>query len=505
MKVLLTNHHLVDFQGSEIFTYTIADFLTRRGCEVLAYSRHIGQAASLFKDINVPVVNHLEEIKDEKFDVAHVHHNINAMEVRYHFPSLPMIFVSHGVLPFLEQPPAIDLGIARYLAVSEGVKNNLIEKGVEEDKIEIFHNMVDPQKYRPASEIHDEPRKALILSNKIDDKTENIIREACGRLGIECQFIGIRFGQINYSLVPSYINESDIVFSLGRGAIEAMMCGRVPIVFDYRGGDGMVTPENMTEIMKHNFSGRRYGIEYTADQLALEIQRYDKRYGRDLREIANEHFSADKQADVLIGIYGRAAKNGPIENDKVQGSLLPTFIHTIEEVRNYTHHVLTKNFNAQISLRDDQLRQAELRAQGLKGAIHELKAELSLRDDQLHQAELGAQSLKGTIDELNRHISLQNDQIVKEKTHTDSLEEELQRMRRSVSWQFGMKISRFAARAFPRSSIRRRLYDFGLKCGGILLADGWKGFLPGLRNGEVWGWRASVQAVTGSGLRPLEG
>ena len=42
--------------------------------------------------------------------------------------------------------------------------------------------------------------------------------------------------------LPVEINEVDIVFSLGRGVIEAMLCGRIPIVFDHLGGDGMVTP-----------------------------------------------------------------------------------------------------------------------------------------------------------------------------------------------------------------------------------------------------------------------
>ena len=131
LKVLLSNHHLLDYRGSEIYTLTLADYLKQNGCDVVVYSRYVDKLEKEFRSLDIPVVNNIYNIKNDKFDVAHVHHNINAAEVRYHFPELPIVFQSHGVLPFLEQPPLLDLGISRYLAVSEEVMENLHQSGID--------------------------------------------------------------------------------------------------------------------------------------------------------------------------------------------------------------------------------------------------------------------------------------------------------------------------------------------------------------------------------------
>jgi len=308
MKILLTNHHLLNLAGSETFTYTIADFLKRKGHEVVVYSRYVDKMLRFFRSIEVPVVTDTEEIKGMKFDVAHIHHNINAVEVRHAFPDLPMIFLSHGVIPFLEQPPVLDLGIARFLAVSEEVRGNLVVKGVNAGEIEIFRNMVDAGRFTPGARIGEKPTRALVLSYKIDPETENVIREACGRRDIECEFVGGRFGFVEQELLPSHINKADIVFSLGRGVIETMLCGRVPIVLDRFGGDGMVTPGNLPELMKFNFSGRRHGFRYTVDGLLSEFEKYDSMHGPRLRVEAVRHFGAAGMTDRLIGIYDKVMR-----------------------------------------------------------------------------------------------------------------------------------------------------------------------------------------------------
>src|SRR5438045_4495565 len=104
------------------------------------------------------------------------------MEVRNCFPQLPMVYLSHGILPYLEQPPAIDLQIARFLAVSEEVRDALIAQNVSADRISIFRNIVDSQRFCPSSNIGDTPRNALVLGAHIDEPRETIIREACARL-----------------------------------------------------------------------------------------------------------------------------------------------------------------------------------------------------------------------------------------------------------------------------------------------------------------------------------
>jgi glycosyltransferase involved in cell wall biosynthesis len=368
MKILLTNHHLLDYSGSEIFTLTLADFLTRKGHKVIVFSRYIDKMLKDFKKIDVQIVKDLEIIKKEKFDIAHVHHNINAIKVRHYFPRLPIIFLSHGIIPFLEQPPIMDLHISKYLAVSEEVKRNLIDNHkINAEKIEIFRNIVDVKRFFPLKKIKDHPQKALIISTRIDTEKEKIIRKTLESLNIKYKFIGGRFGWVTYDRLPNYLNQADIVFSLGRGAIEAMMSGTIPIVYDYLGGDGMVTPENIGEIMKNNFSGRRYHIDFTVKSLTQEIKKYKKENGEILKKMAVNYFGAQKRIKDMINIYKefKSSKVLPISKDTkirvnfIIKSIDETRLYDFENINRYmvrkykkTSRIMAEKNNVQYGIKD---------------------------------------------------------------------------------------------------------------------------------------------------------
>jgi hypothetical protein len=48
-------------------------------------------------------------------------------------------------------------------------------------------------------------------------------------------------------------------------------------VYDHFGADGWVTPETVDEIASHTFSGKRYALRLTANDLVTELERYDIR------------------------------------------------------------------------------------------------------------------------------------------------------------------------------------------------------------------------------------
>ncbi|MCB0750194.1 MAG: glycosyltransferase, partial [Ignavibacteriae bacterium] len=302
LNILITNHQLLDFTGSEIYTYTLAEQLVRNGHNVTIYTKYADKILNMFKLINVKIITNINEIANENFDIAHIHHNIMAIEVRYYFPSLPIVFLSHGVIPFLEQPPIIDLGISKFIAVSEEVKNNLISKGIDEKKIDVIRNIIDPIYFFPISEINEKPQKALIITNKMNLEVEKTIKEACNWLNIKTEFIGRRFEEVSPFEMGKRINKADIVFSLGRGIIEAIMCERVPIIFDRNGGDGIVTSENVELYMNKNFSGRTKNKIFNVEELIKEIEKYNKKEVKKLSKFINQHFGPNN-VDLLIEIY----------------------------------------------------------------------------------------------------------------------------------------------------------------------------------------------------------
>jgi hypothetical protein len=88
--------------------------------------------------------------------------------------------------------------------------------------------------------------------------------------------------------------------------LEAMACGRAAIVYDYLGGDGMVTPHNIEEIRKHNFSGRRFKRDYNATDLIQEIKKYRKFMGEINRQIILKEHNASVASDKIINICNQA-------------------------------------------------------------------------------------------------------------------------------------------------------------------------------------------------------
>lgn len=338
MKILLTNHQLINYGGTEVFTYTLAKSLRQKGHDVVVYSAYLGKIAETFRDIDVQVVDDLEKT-DKDFDLAHVHHNINAFEVRNRFPNLPMVFMSHGALHYLEQPPFIDLGISKYLAISEEVQENLSSNGIQKNEIVVVRNLIDENKYFPCLPINPFPKHALVISNKIDLETEKVIRNACKALSITCNFIGARFKSIPNDEIPNLINQHDIVFSLGRGVVEAMLCGRVPIVLDYQGGDGMVTPNNVSKLITKNFSGRVHKKVFSENELVDEIINYKEEFGESLRNYAIKEFSVTNQTEKLLSIYSETVGKKVPALTESEKKIVLSICKTVKSTRKYSEAI----------------------------------------------------------------------------------------------------------------------------------------------------------------------
>jgi len=319
MDILISNHHLTTYTGSEIFIYTISRFLKLKGHNVVVYSKFINKMMPLFEMDKIKIIHSLSSIRNKKFDLAIVSHNINVYEVRYYFQKLPIIYLAQGTKPALEQPPLLNLNISLFLAISTDVAKNLYEKGV--------------------------PKNALIISNHYDENKEKIIRSTLENLKIKYRFIGQGHQVIRPDYLPKEINEADIVISLGRGVINAMLCERIPIVFDYFGADGMVTSDNFETLMKKNFSGRVYQYQYTTKDLINEINKYKASDGERLRKLAIKYYGAHSNIDKLVDLCEIYKKDIIKPLTKLQKYQLVLFINQIKETQRYTELSIKDQYN----------------------------------------------------------------------------------------------------------------------------------------------------------------
>ncbi len=309
LTILITNHHLINYTGSEVYTFYLAKKLKEKGHNPIVYSSYICNIDKDFENENIPITNSLESLKNISFDVAHVHHSINAIEVRNVFPDLPIVFVSHGVLPFLEHPPVTNVCISRYIAVSEEVRANLLSSGIQGSRINIIRNIIDPERFRQKRPINKTPKSLLVISARIDDLKLKNIYCAAKNLSMKVKVVGGKHGEVNQVEIADLIQSADIVFSLGRGVVEAIFSGRIPFVYDYLGGDGLITPDNFDESIKCNFSGRRYKREFSVKELTTELIKYNHNDIDLLQKKAFKEFDSGTNVDALIKVYRLSKQN----------------------------------------------------------------------------------------------------------------------------------------------------------------------------------------------------
>lgn len=303
MKILITNISLIYSAGSELYTYDLTKYLSNNGHEVFVFSPSLGPVSEEISKLkNVTVTNNLEEIKDEKFDILHIHHNVNAYLVREYFPDVPALMVVHGVLPEFEQPPMIDLGISKYVAVSEEVREHLINNyDIPKSKIEIIRNWVNTEKFKKKSNINKTPKSVLVVSNHYPEEHRKIYEEVCKERGLDIAHVGLPENPVTN--VEDYMNNADIVITLGRGAMEAMTLGRNVIVSDIHGMDGMLTSEMYLESIKNNLSGRRYARKVTKKNFERELDKYSLENGNEMEAIAKKNHDREQNIKYILEIY----------------------------------------------------------------------------------------------------------------------------------------------------------------------------------------------------------
>ena len=196
------------------------------------------------------------------------------------------LFISHGILPKLEQPVE---GADLYAGVSEEVADNLIHHGFKVDAV--IRNPIDVDKFYYAG-CSEELKKATILDRR---------RKFAYQKELKKQHLKIvQIGHPPIIDIRKKILDVDLVIGRGRGAYESMAMGKNVIISGNNSGrgncelmDGMINSENFYEFRLNNCSGRRRAIEVHDFNLILkEIRKYDHTQGKINRDLIrkNNHY-----------------------------------------------------------------------------------------------------------------------------------------------------------------------------------------------------------------------
>lgn len=300
MRILVVTHHLNNFSGSETYVYTLTKGLKSDGHEVFVYTPFCGVIADKIRDNDIFVSNDISKIKNVgQFDVIHAQHNITTLIAREFFPHTPMIQMIHG-LHFLEQPPLGNLGINRYVGMCNGTQKRL-QRTFGLDHVDIVLNPIDTERFISKKAIHKELKNILVISNHLDKSQAELIKEACIELKIHLEIIGLPDRPVWN--VEDFINEADLVITLGRGILESMACERAVMVYDHYGADGILTEDLFWKSVERNLSGLKFQYNYTLDELIQEITKYDQNMGKINRTIILDHFTIENHVSRMIQIY----------------------------------------------------------------------------------------------------------------------------------------------------------------------------------------------------------
>ncbi len=251
-RIVLTNHGLDELAGSELWVRDVAEYLVSNQIEVAVYSRRLGPVAQRLAASNILVTSSIDEVERFRPELIHINHSREAKALFEHFRDTDVRFVNmvHGVLPGQEVPQFV--GIDQYMCVSIATKAHVsLMTGARWDEIELVPNFFDQHRFQLSPNPADQKR-AVVFSHNSRGAQVNELRSQMRRFGYELDQLGT--GSNRCDAPEHVLGNYDVVFAVGRSAVEALACGCSVILWDDGVVGQTVTPENFWQCVQANFA-----------------------------------------------------------------------------------------------------------------------------------------------------------------------------------------------------------------------------------------------------------
>jgi len=305
MKILFTQHGLRHRGGSELFVVEVVRELARRGHEVAVYTGDSGPMASILKECGVMILDDPTKCPWMP-DIIHGQHHQYALRAILGFPMTPAILYLHGFVPALEKPfrhPRI----LRYLTIAEGISRHWSSSyALPPDLFLTIPNHIDLGRFHHKRSLPDKPAKALIFANALLSQEQlEILQNACTKRGMTLELAGLCSGPQGMLLQPeNHLPQYDLVFAVGRSALEAAACGCgvIPVYRDM--AEEILLPETYEKLRAQNLAPRLLKHHKLSEEwIEMQLDRWNSNLIMEVSEIIRESAGVDNTVSLLEKTY----------------------------------------------------------------------------------------------------------------------------------------------------------------------------------------------------------
>ena len=313
MKILMTNNALTARGGSESYLETVSTELRRLGHEVTFYSPRCGLVAERLRQRGFDVLDDTTLLPDD-IDVIHGQHTNAVARVRELCPTVPLVFAVHSWAISVEDPVA-ELGAGAYVAFNELTRRRLAAHAATTGKEVV--RLTQPVEVSFADGTRDPvspvPLRAVAVSRRMTTVTDKLAG-ACAELGIDFRRVGDGGSESPDPRLDML--EADIVFAMGRTALEAMAAARAVMIVDESSFGGWVDMSSYPALEADGFTGLGLGelpssSEPPSATLRELLERYDPELGTQARRLVVRHHAAQHHAAALVDLYTSVADTTP--------------------------------------------------------------------------------------------------------------------------------------------------------------------------------------------------
>ncbi len=303
-SVLLTNHHMKDFAGSELVTYDLALFFKNLGVEVTIATFVVGNSISkLCEQQRIDIIDltkQASKLVAKKFDRVWGHHwptwgyCINELLIKYKY------LICSSLSPFLPVEAIPSTADVADKILFNSLENLRQSSYSNEPNSIVFPNSLGNDWFTPVLNKNDTETKILVISNHIPKEIYGI-EEYLNKHNIKIQFIGHLHEPS--LVIPDIFNNVIATITIGHSVQKSISRGFKTYCYDHFGGAGWIIQSNFDLALEYNFSGRCCSRKLDSSDIAKEILNEISTPSintNNLLERANTLFSLDKNILQLL-------------------------------------------------------------------------------------------------------------------------------------------------------------------------------------------------------------